>query len=478
MPSMRVLRFSVFELDEASGELTRAGRRVALARQSFIVVWRLASRAGQVVTREELIRALWTDGTHVDFNRGLNFAVAAARRALGDDARRPRFVETVTGRGYRFIAEVHEVAVVDPPTQDVRVIQSPPVAAATSWTTSIGRWALAAVVPLVIAQGPDLVRVHTRLTAQPAALEAFARGDYESAVALDDRFAEAQYALASQYRDLGESRTMPQRVALEHARTAVSRALALEEAPESRRLLGSLRLVVDWDFDGARREIERALRTAPDWDLGLAAYADILSASGDAGGALDAIGRALALSPGCDFLFMQSAVLHYRARQYTTALDRLRRAEALTPEWRRADPRWAINAHGLAFQIAVQLERWADAQREAIVLVGLHGGSAARADEFAALPARRSVQAFLEASAGIVRAAAARGGVPAWRQALASIQAGHTDEALSWLEQSGRDRESEFLFVLRDPLFDALGASARYQALVGLTRTGRRSVAL
>jgi DNA-binding winged helix-turn-helix (wHTH) protein len=103
---MPVLRFSVFEMDASSGVLTRSGRRVALPPQPFAVLWLLASRAGTVVSRTELRFALWGSNTHVDFDRGLNFCIAAVRRALGDAARGSKFVETLPRHGYRFIAEV------------------------------------------------------------------------------------------------------------------------------------------------------------------------------------------------------------------------------------------------------------------------------------------------------------------------------------------------------------------------------------
>src|SRR6185295_5470645 len=101
---MGAIRFSVFELDQSAGELTRLGRRIAIAPQPFRVLWHLSNRAGEVVSREELRRLLWGDHTHVDFDRSLNFCIAEVRRSLGDSARQPRFVETLPQRGYRFIA--------------------------------------------------------------------------------------------------------------------------------------------------------------------------------------------------------------------------------------------------------------------------------------------------------------------------------------------------------------------------------------
>src|SRR5262245_42903443 len=101
---MGVCRFGAFELDEESGELRLQGRRIHLAAQPFKVLALLASRPGELVSRDEIRRHLWSEDTFVEFDRSLNFCVAAVRAALRDEARSPRFVETVPKRGYRFIA--------------------------------------------------------------------------------------------------------------------------------------------------------------------------------------------------------------------------------------------------------------------------------------------------------------------------------------------------------------------------------------
>jgi TolB-like protein/DNA-binding winged helix-turn-helix (wHTH) protein/Flp pilus assembly protein TadD len=101
-----VLRFGIFELDTNSGELRRHGLKIRLPDQSFQILKELLNRAGEVVTRDELRRVLWTSETFVDFEVGLNSAVRKLRESLGDSAENPRFVETLPRRGYRFIASV------------------------------------------------------------------------------------------------------------------------------------------------------------------------------------------------------------------------------------------------------------------------------------------------------------------------------------------------------------------------------------
>src|SRR5260370_36761051 len=100
------LRFGVFELDLRAGELRKHGVRVRLQEQPFELLEMLLEHPGEVVTREELQKNLWPADTFVDFAHGLNKAISKIREALTDSAERPRFVETVARRGYRFLAEV------------------------------------------------------------------------------------------------------------------------------------------------------------------------------------------------------------------------------------------------------------------------------------------------------------------------------------------------------------------------------------
>jgi TolB-like protein/DNA-binding winged helix-turn-helix (wHTH) protein/Flp pilus assembly protein TadD len=102
------LRFAVFEADLALGELTRLGRRVRLQEQPFRVLAMLLQKPGELVTRETLRRELWPQAI-VDFDHGVNKAISKIRDALGDSPENPRFVETIPGRGYRFLADVKPI---------------------------------------------------------------------------------------------------------------------------------------------------------------------------------------------------------------------------------------------------------------------------------------------------------------------------------------------------------------------------------
>jgi TolB-like protein/DNA-binding winged helix-turn-helix (wHTH) protein/Flp pilus assembly protein TadD len=133
------LRFGVFEVDLRAGELRKNGARVRLQEQPFQILAMLLEQPGETVTRDELRNRLWSAETFVDFDHGVNKAVNRIRDALGDSATSPRFVETVSRRGYRFIADVavaegaplprSETRTADPiPVEDVSVapVTDPP----------------------------------------------------------------------------------------------------------------------------------------------------------------------------------------------------------------------------------------------------------------------------------------------------------------------------------------------------------------
>jgi len=104
--SSDVVRFEAYEVDLRAGELYKSGRKIKLQDQPFQVLAMLLERPGDVVTREELQKRLWPADTFVDFDHSLNTAIKKLRLALGDDNKKPRFVETLPKRGYRFIGQV------------------------------------------------------------------------------------------------------------------------------------------------------------------------------------------------------------------------------------------------------------------------------------------------------------------------------------------------------------------------------------
>jgi TolB-like protein/DNA-binding winged helix-turn-helix (wHTH) protein len=174
--SSRKIRTGLFEIDLASGQMHKNGRRVPLQEQPFRVLAMLLERPGEAVTRQELQARLWPADTYVGFDEGLNTAIRKLRTAFGDSASNPRFIETLARRGYRFIAPLSAPStesgfygnnvVVDPepPRQDEQPANTPDQ---PSISAEVRRWpwktgvAAALALALVVAVTAYLVLTHT-----------------------------------------------------------------------------------------------------------------------------------------------------------------------------------------------------------------------------------------------------------------------------------------------------------------------------
>jgi Tol biopolymer transport system component/DNA-binding winged helix-turn-helix (wHTH) protein len=135
------ITFGPFEADCWSQEIRKQGVRLRIAGQPFQVLRMLLERQGELVTREELHKALWPSDTFVDFEHGLNAAVNKLRQVLSDDPENPRYIETVPRRGYRFIAKINATAEVSHSKNPLRAW--PKIAA---WTVVAATCLLASVV--------------------------------------------------------------------------------------------------------------------------------------------------------------------------------------------------------------------------------------------------------------------------------------------------------------------------------------------
>ncbi len=107
MPDKKI-RFDDFELDYGRFQLSRCGRLVKLEGLPLQLLMFVVEKRGQMVTREEISAALWSKDVFVDVEQGINTAIRKIRRALADDADEPQYLQTVVGRGYRFVAPTLE----------------------------------------------------------------------------------------------------------------------------------------------------------------------------------------------------------------------------------------------------------------------------------------------------------------------------------------------------------------------------------
>jgi len=148
-----LVRFDDFELDFRAYQLRRSGRTLKLERIPMEVLFLLMERPGQLVAREEIIEKLWGKDVFLDTDNAINTAIRKIRQVLKDDSEQPRFIQTVTGRGYRFIGQITE-AVVPPARAPAQEQPASNSLATTAAPTGIGkRWkriAPAAVAALAL----------------------------------------------------------------------------------------------------------------------------------------------------------------------------------------------------------------------------------------------------------------------------------------------------------------------------------------
>jgi TolB-like protein/DNA-binding winged helix-turn-helix (wHTH) protein/Tfp pilus assembly protein PilF len=157
MPS-EIIRFEDYELDPAAFELRRAGSVVRLERIPFQLLLHLAQCRERVVTREEILEAVWGRNVFVDADNSINTAVRKIRQALKDDPDNPRFLRTVPGKGYRFSAEVAaDPPAAPPPLQE---LADPPPSGAAAAGKRMPGWIIFGALAAVLIVAALVARPH------------------------------------------------------------------------------------------------------------------------------------------------------------------------------------------------------------------------------------------------------------------------------------------------------------------------------
>jgi DNA-binding winged helix-turn-helix (wHTH) protein len=153
-PSPATLVFGPFEVNAQPGELRKRGVRVRLSGQPFEVLLVLLARPSDLVTREQLRDRLWSDGTFVDFEHGLNAAINKLRRALDDSADHRQYIETVPGRDYRFNGTIEPASNGGRPGQQVHEApRSLPAVAPTDGVRRLASWRWLTIAAGVVVAG-------------------------------------------------------------------------------------------------------------------------------------------------------------------------------------------------------------------------------------------------------------------------------------------------------------------------------------
>ena len=320
------LQFDGWTVDRVSGEVSRDGQTTRLHQQPLRILIELTDRAGEVVTREQLVKALWPQGV-VDFDNGLNVAVRKLRVALDDVGNTPRYVETLPRLGYRFIGKLGTTV---PPA----AIEPTPA------RSTRGMWLLLSSAVVALAVGVGIFRFNersasgTRHVPSARAEELYVEGMHERSRRDIDATALAIAKLEESIKEdpdyaeawAGYARTLSSAVVrqlvtpaegLPKARAAAERARSLDpEVADAHVTLLHLHMDFDKDFVAATRDLEKArklgINTASFWHYSAMWHAQ----QGRVEEGLADMRRARALEPMTLLLSSNYALILFNARRY------------------------------------------------------------------------------------------------------------------------------------------------------------------
>ncbi len=368
------VRFGVFEADLRAGELRKNGSKVKVQELPFRALKLFLSRPNEVLSREEFRQALWPEGTFVDFDRGISSTINRLREALSDTASNPRFIETVTRTGYRWIAPIQVVGPADERVANRgigarRVAEPEPAAALPSQGQRYSRkqvWAMAGGVALLAFLIVFFVRArigstHGRTAKAGKTLpthvpdaqveELYLKGRYHwnkrtpeslhqavdyfsQAIARDPNYAKAYVGLADSYNLLREFASMPESEAYGRAFAAASKAAQLD--PNSAEAHATLGFIYYWskrDLAAASREFERAIALNPNYVDAYHWYGNVLISAGQSKEGLANLKRAQELDPASPSIRADSGVGLVVAGRRDEGVALLQQMEATDPDF-------------------------------------------------------------------------------------------------------------------------------------------------
>jgi DNA-binding winged helix-turn-helix (wHTH) protein/Tfp pilus assembly protein PilF len=442
-----VYAFGEYTLDATERRLCRAGETVALAPKAHDVLVALVRRAGTLVTKRELLDLIWGE---VAVEEGvLSVYVAALRKALDASPAHATYIETVPRAGYRFAGAVTRRPAAGEP------LSAEPL----SMKWPVGVLPAKPEVSELIGRGRSCLLSAARAEV-PRAVEAF-----RCAVALDAGYAAAHAGLAVAHCAEAELRLAAPAVAYAAARAAALRALAMDTAnADAQVALGTVVFLSDWNWDGARRSLERALEVSPDHTEGWLMYGRLLEALGHLADGLAAKQKALERNPSSAAVHLQIALSCWNQRRYDDMIAWAMRSLALDPQHLLAREYLAG-----AYLKKGDFDRH---MRESLAHATAAGAPAALIEEL-----RRTYETG--GRAGLVQyALRINASGPPMQLALLCGEAGDLDEAFRQLDAAIDLRDPALVHLAVAPQWDVLRGDERFQsrlARMGLGAAAQRA---
>ncbi|MGA3189504.1 MAG: winged helix-turn-helix domain-containing protein [Bryobacteraceae bacterium] len=422
------VQFGVFEVNLRERELRKFGVRVNLQQKPFQILRRLVETPGEFVSRDELAQVLWPD-LHVLFDRSLNTAVNALRRALGDAGRNPRFIESRQGLGYRFIAQVEHVRT------GVRSERR---------STEAYR---------------DYLKGRYFSNKQTAEDLHKSVAHFQSALARDPGYALAYTGLADTYIQFAFQGMLPAQESFAHAKKFAEAALRIDDQlAETHTSIAGVKRYCDWDWIGAEAAYRRALELNANDPRAHRLYADYLATMGRSEEALREINEAQELDPLSLVINMEVAWILYMARNFEGAAEQSWKTLAM-------EPRFAPAQHtlGLAYQQLGMMDEAIVELDNARACSGEHPAVlAALAHALAASGRRAEAGILMEQLKTISRAR----NVSRYLLAVVNTALGACDAAFESLDQAYENREAWLVWLKVEPRYDPLREDARFDGLL------------
>jgi len=347
MAAQTDLQFDGWTVNRMSGDISRGERSSRLAQQPLRILLELADHAGEVVTREHLVKVLWPAGV-VDFDNGLNVAVRKLRVALDDVGDVPRYIETLPRVGYRFVGKPGAATAANAPQSPRRMAPRARLAlmlgaAGLVLAVAVGWWinldeapAKPHHVPSVRAQELYLEALSLR-SRRDIETSGLAREKLEAAIKEDPEYAQAWAVLADVTSAAVLRQLMTPAEGLPKARAEAERAISLDpNAVEGHYALGEILMDHYKDFTGAQREYERAKAIDDKSGRLWHHYGMWFGHQGRIEEALTALRRARELEPMTLLYAANYGMLLYEARRYDEAVAFLRPYVETNPHFDQA----------------------------------------------------------------------------------------------------------------------------------------------
>jgi len=501
--SARSVRFGAFEADLRNGELRKNGVKVRIQELPFRALSVLLSSPGEVVSRDQLRRALWSEDVFVEFDQGISSAIRRLREALGDSADQPVFVETVGRRGYRWIAQIsfpasessgekeeeeqaakeekYQVAAQVPPKSFPwrRLFFVVPVltllfavwifrptyrdakagakltAAATSSSSTLHHAANREAEDYYL-KGRFYWNKRT-----PESLN-LAVDSFTQAIVHDPSYADAFVGLADCYNLMREYTLMPANEAYQRAGAAARKAVELDDSSsEAHASLAFVSFFGMWDTGTADEEFRRAINLDPNNAKAHHWYATFLQSVRRFDESLEEIGRAQALDPNSSSVLADKGILLWRAGKREPALRLLRQLEQSDPDF--------VSPHRYLKIASLEMGDYpgylSEMKKEALLL---HNDSALAIENAAEKGfAAHGVKGMFLGQLDQQKKAYSKGKFSPFYLAETYSQMGNTEEALKYLQACYDRHDQETISSAVDSAFNNLrGAPAFQQFLV------------